>query len=304
MAKSITPPTLGPASGPDLGPQILENAGEMLSRYEVILCDVWGVLHDGRNAYPDAGRALAKFRQTGGTVVLVSNAPVPAIGVERVLAATGVQRDCWDTIVSSGDLALGHISALGFNKLHRVGPSARDGLLFAALPGPDTPLEQADAIVCTGLIDDVNETVEDYRALIDAGLRRRLPFVCANPDLVVDVAGVRHLCAGSIAEVYEREGGSVFWAGKPHPIAYGTAVKRAAELRGHDTDLRRILGIGDAVRTDLAAAAELGVDSIFVTSGIHNDDTMTAGRVDPIKLAKLFAASGPTATVAMALLRW
>jgi HAD superfamily hydrolase (TIGR01459 family) len=296
MAKSAVPPFAVPP--------ILEHAGSMLSGYDVILCDVWGVLHDGRVAYPDAGTALARFRAQGGTVVLVSNAPVPARGVERVLASTGVQRDCWDAIVSSGDLALGHIADRGFTRLHRVGPSARDGLLFNALPGADTPLADADAIVCTGLVDDINETVAHYRPLIDAGLERNLPFVCANPDLVVDVGGVRHLCAGSIAEVYEREGGEVFWAGKPHPAAYGTAVKRAAALRGCNTPLARVLGIGDAVRTDLAAAASLGVDAIFVTSGIHNEETMTGGRVDPAKLAQLFAAGGPTAAAATALLRW
>jgi HAD superfamily hydrolase (TIGR01459 family) len=285
-------------------PPIIEHAGEILAGYEVILCDVWGVLHDGRKAYDGAGAALSEFRRRGGTVVLVSNAPVPGAGVENVLKSTGVRRDCWDAIVSSGDIALGHIAERGFKRLHRVGPAGRDSLLFTALPGPHTALAEADAIVCSGLADDIRETVADYRPLIDMGLTHRLPFVCANPDLVVDVGGVRHLCAGSIAEVYEREGGEVFWAGKPHPSAYGSAIKRAADLRGGDTPLSRVLGIGDAVRTDLASAAGLGVDAIFVTSGIHNEETMIDGRVDPELLARLFANSRFGARAATALLRW
>jgi HAD superfamily hydrolase (TIGR01459 family) len=285
-------------------PPIIEHAGELLGGYDVILCDVWGVLHDGRKAYDAAGVALAEFRKRGGTVVLVSNAPVPGGGVERVLRATGVRRDCWDSIVSSGDIALAHIAEKNFTALHRVGPAERDSLLFQALPGQQVGLSQADAIVCSGLVDDIRETVADYRPLIDAGLRHKLPFVCANPDLVVDVGGVRHLCAGSIAEVYEREGGAVFWAGKPHPSAYGSAVKRAAELRGAATPLSRVIGIGDAVRTDLAAAAGLGVDAIFVTSGIHNEETMIDGRIDPAMLARLFGKGGAGAKAATALLRW
>jgi HAD superfamily hydrolase (TIGR01459 family) len=285
-------------------PPIVEHAGDILRHYDVILCDVWGVLHDGRKAYEHAGAALARFRADGGTVILVSNAPVPATGVERVLKATGVRADCWDTIVSSGDIALRHIAERGFKRLHRVGPVGRDSLLFEALPGADTPLTEADAIVCSGLVNDRNETVADYRPLIDAGLARDLPFVCANPDLVVDVGGVRLLCAGSIAEVYEREGGEVYWAGKPHGSAYGTAMIRAAELRDVMPPLSRVLGIGDAVRTDLAAAAGLGVDAIFVTSGIHNHETMTGDRVDPAKLSQLFAKGGPGAIAATALLRW
>jgi HAD superfamily hydrolase (TIGR01459 family) len=285
-------------------PPIIERAGSLLQNYDVILCDVWGVLHDGRTAYPSAGAALARFRAQGGTVILVSNAPVPWVGVERVLAATNVRRDAWDAIVSSGDIALDHIAERGFANLHRVGPTDRDRLLFRAVPGADTPLHAADAILCSGLVDDVNETVADYRVLIEAGLTRKLPFVCANPDLVVDVGGVRHLCAGSIAEVYEREGGEVFWAGKPHPSAYGSAVKKAVGIRDAATPLSRVLGIGDAVRTDLAAAAGLGVDAIFVTSGIHNDETMIDGRIDQAKLATLFALSGPRAIAATAVLAW
>ncbi len=287
-----------------MAPPILTHAGNLLANYDTIFCDVWGVVHDGRKAHPEAGAALARFRAGGGTVVLVSNAPVPAAGVEAVLAHTGVRRDAWDAIVASGDIALRHIAEKGYTRLHRVGPTGRDRLFFAGLPGPHAELADADAIACTGLVDDRNETVEDYRAVIDGGLARGLPFVCANPDLVVDVGRERLLCAGSIATVYERAGGAVFWAGKPHASAYGTAFAVATGLRGGAPDRARILGIGDAVRTDLAAAERFGVDAIFIASGIHNHETLTDGAVDAVKLAALFKPDTPPALAAMAQLRW
>ena len=286
-------------------PPIIAAAGALLSRYEAVFCDVWGVMHNGREAYAEAGAALARFRAEGGTVILVSNAPIPASGVERVLEKTRVRRNSWDAIVSSGDIALRHIAEKDYRRMHWVGPSKRDYALYVRLPGPSVPLEEADSIVCTGLEDDRNETVADYKALIEEGVARALPFVCANPDLVVDVGAVQLLCAGSIAAEYERLGGQVFWAGKPHPAAYGTALARVSELRGSAPARERILGIGDAVRTDLAAARGLGVDGLFIAAGIHKDDLLERGAIDPARLARLFGASGtPPAVAAMTHLVW
>jgi len=286
-------------------PQIISNAGPLLSRYDAIFCDVWGVMHNGRTAHEGAGDALARFRAEGGTVILVSNAPVPASGVERVLEKTGVRRDAWDAIVSSGDIALRHIADKGYRRMHWVGPSRRDYALYIRLGEPQAPIVEADAIVCTGFKDDRNETVEHYHPMIEEGVALKLPFVCANPDLVVDVGTARLMCAGSIAAEYERRGGEVFWAGKPHPSAYGTAVATATELRGATPALQRILAIGDAVRTDLAAAQGLGVDGLFVAAGIHNDAVMAEGEIDARKLATLFAPPGtPPAIAAMPQLRW
>jgi HAD superfamily hydrolase (TIGR01459 family) len=286
-------------------PPIVSNAGPILARYEAVFCDVWGVMHNGRAAHQEASEALARFRAGGGTVVLVSNAPVPEAGVQRVLERTGVRRDAWDAIVCSGDIALAHIAEKGYQRLHRIGPARRDSLLFARLPGPHAPLAEAEAIVCTGLIDDSNHTVETYAPLIEEGVARSLAFVCANPDLVVDVGDKRFLCAGSIAAEYERMGGSVFWAGKPHPSAYRAALDRAGELRGGEPDHRRILAIGDAVRTDLAAAQGMGVDALFIASGIHNHEVLVGGEIDTANLAALFAQPGtPPAIAAMTLLRW
>jgi HAD superfamily hydrolase (TIGR01459 family) len=285
-------------------PPIVANAGQLLARYQAVFCDVWGVVHNGRQAYAEAGDALVRFRSQGGTVILVSNAPVPADGVERVLEKTGVRRDAWDAIVSSGDIALAHIAAKGYRFLHRIGPASRDSKLFARLPGADTPLAEAEAIVCTGLVDETNQTVASYSALIDEGVARDLPFVCANPDLVVDVGEKRYLCAGSIAAEYEGRGGEVFWAGKPHPAAYAMAFERTLALRGKPIDRSRVLAIGDAVRTDLVAAKGAGVDALFIAAGIHSE-VLLGSSIDPGKLAQLFAPAGaPPAVAAMTHLRW
>jgi HAD superfamily hydrolase (TIGR01459 family) len=286
-------------------PSVIANAAPLLARYEALFCDVWGVVHNGRQAYAEAGEALARFRGGGGTVILVSNAPVPAEGVEFVLQKTGVRRDAWDAIVSSGDIALRHIAEQGYERLFCLGPERRDRSLFARLPGRRVELDEAHAIVCTGPLDGVADTVETYREIIEAGVRSAIPFVCANPDLVVDVGETRHLCAGSIALEYERRGGNVFWAGKPHPSAYNAALQRADDLRGAAPPLGRILAIGDAVRTDLAAAQGLGIDGLFIASGIHNHELFDGAEIDAGKLAALFAAPGtPPAIAAMPHLRW
>src|SRR5262245_29661864 len=286
-------------------PAILNAAGALLRRYDVIFCDVWGVVHDGQRAYQPAGAALARFRLAGGRVILVSNAPVPADGVEQVLAKTGVRRDAWDAIVSSGDITLRHVAEQGYRRMHWVGPSDRDYRLYVRLNEPQVALEDADAIVCTGLKDDRRESVEDYRDLIARGLARRLPFVCANPDLVVDVGAVRLPCAGSIAFDYERLGGEVFWAGKPHPAAYRTALARAGEIGGSPPALDRILAIGDSVRTDMAAARGLGIDGLLIAGGIHREHLLVEGAIDPARLAKLLAAAeGATTVAAMPELVW
>jgi HAD superfamily hydrolase (TIGR01459 family) len=287
-------------------PAIIAQAQPLLARYDAVFCDVWGVLHDGRCAHAAAGEALARFRADGGTVVLVSNAPMPEEGVVEFLANIGVRRDAWDAIVSSGDIALRHVAEMGYRRLHQVGPRRRDYRLYVRLPVPQqVPLAEAEAIICTGLFDDRSETIADYRDLIAAGLARALPFVCANPDLVVDVGPMRLLCAGSIAAEYERQGGSVFWAGKPHPSAYAAALQRAERVHGRSIPLERILAVGDAVRTDLAAARGLGVDALLIAGGIHDRELMREGEIDRDRLAALFAVVGtPPAVAAMTRLRW
>lgn len=270
----------------------------------MLFCDVWGVVHDGHVAFGDAVSALDKFRDHGGTVVLVSNAPVPWLRVAAMLDSRKVPRASWDAIVSSGDIALTHIADKNYTRVYGIGPRDRDAAFFAACPAELTTLETAQAIVCTGLNDDLNETAENYRELLTDALALKLPFVCANPDLVVDVGGRHYWCAGAIADLYEHMGGDVYWAGKPHLSAYGTAHATAERVRGTSVALSRILAIGDAIRTDLAAAHRFGVDAIFVASGIHRHEAMENGQLVPQKLDRLFPPGTPRALAAMTGLRW
>jgi HAD superfamily hydrolase (TIGR01459 family) len=287
-----------------MAPPIIPHAAPLLARYDVALCDVWGVVHDGAVAYEEAGEALDRFRRNGGTVILVSNAPFRAARVAKVIADKGVRPQTWDAIISSGDIAARKVADEGYAHVHCIGPERRDGPFFDSLPARRAGLEQADAIVCSGLVDDRRETAEDYRALLQRALARRLPLVCANPDLVVDVGPARLPCAGAIAALYEEMGGSVFWAGKPHEAAYETALAKAEELRGEPVARSQVLAIGDALRTDLAAANGAGVDALFIAGGIHREDVISDGRIDAGKLARLFPPDGPTAVAAMMHLKW
>jgi HAD superfamily hydrolase (TIGR01459 family) len=260
-------------------PQILSSASALLGRYDVLFCDVWGVLHNGVAEYQAAGDALQQFRAGGGSVVLVSNAPVPATSVETVLGLKGVRPESWDAIVTSGDVARVHIDDKDYRRVHHIGQD-RDLPLYDGLHVKRVPLDEAEVIVCTGLEDDKTETGESYRDRLRSAAQRKLPFVCANPDLIVDVGGVMLPCAGQAAKVYQSLGGPVFWAGKPHRAIYKTAFATAKRIRGPDLTRNRILAIGDAFATDLHGAREFGVDAMFIAGGIHRPELMLDGALD------------------------
>jgi HAD superfamily hydrolase (TIGR01459 family) len=285
-------------------PPVLSHAAALLARYDVIFCDVWGVVHNGITAFEGACEALEKFRTGGGTVILVSNAPVPKRRVADMLDSRHVPRTAWDDIVSSGDIALAHVDERGFKRLYCIGPQDRDQALFSALKTRAVPLAEAEAIICTGLNDDRHEKPDDYRGLLAEALAHRLPFVCANPDFVVDVGGTLLYCAGAIADVYTQMGGAVFWAGKPHLNAYETAHRKAESLRDTNVPREKILVIGDSLRTDMKGAETFGCDALFIASGIHRHETMDEINLSPKRLQDLFVPGSPPAIAAMAELAW
>lgn len=282
---------------------VIERAGDLLARYDVIFCDIWGVVHDGVTAYPGANEALPRFRAQGGTVVLVSNAPLPGDRVATLLDQRKVDRAAWDAIVSSGDLTRARLAETGAKRVHHVGPD-RDLPLFEGTGVERVALEDAQALVVTGLVDDRRETADEYRPLLERALARRLPLVCANPDLVVEVGDAVLPCAGAIATLYEAAGGEVYWAGKPYAAAYRTAFATAARLRGAEVPPERVIAIGDAVRTDLAGAADAGVAALFVTGGIHREALTVDGRIDLDRLAALFGHATRTTVAAIPRLAW
>ncbi len=252
--------------------------------YDVILSDVWGVVHDGRTHTPAAADALTRFRQKGGTVVLITNAPRPHPGIVEMLDNFGLPRTAYDAIVSSGDVTVDLICARGATPLHHMGPP-RDLPLFDTVAErlgekpPMLALADADYVVCTGLVDEYGDP-EPYMPALVAMKERDLPMICANPDIVVHVGDDLLWCAGALAERYQGLGGRVIMAGKPHAIIYEAALKEAERIRGAQFDRARVLAVGDGLFTDIRGAASQGFDALFVTSGIHRDALHPAGAAD------------------------
>lgn len=249
----------------------IERLRDVADGVDVLLCDIWGVVHNGLAAFPDACEALRAFRRQGGTAVLITNAPRPADSVQRQLRKLDVADDVYDAIVSSGDLTRGFVAARAGQKVFKLGPE-RDGAIYRGLDAIAAPLQDADYIVCSGLFDDETETAEDYRAMMIQARERRLTMICANPDIVVERGDRLIACAGAIAELYRTLGGDVIFCGKPHPPIYQRAIAIAAERRNTPAAADRMLAIGDSVRTDLAGANAMGIGCVFVTRGIHAEE--------------------------------
>jgi len=277
-----------------------ERLSELVDGVEVILSDIWGVVHNGLEAFPEACEALHTYRQRGGTVILITNAPRPADSVQRQLRKLGVADDIYDAIVSSGDLTRHFVADHPGKKMFWLGPE-RDSSIYRGLDAVPAPLEQADYIVCTGLFDDETESAEDYRATMLQARTRKLPLVCANPDIVVERGDRLIYCAGAIAELYRELGGEVIFYGKPHRPIYERAMALAAERSGHKAQLNRVLAIGDSVRTDLTGAHGFGIDCLFVTRGIHSEEFEGIDQLDPASVKELF---GHPPRALMRELRW
>ena len=241
---------------------------DLVTDTDVVLSDIWGVVHNGIVSFPEACEALHTFRARGGTVIMITNAPRPADSVQRQLRKLGVADDIYDSIVSSGDLTRNFITGRLGQSMYWIGPE-RDNSIYRGLDAKFAPLEQADYIVCTGPFDDEVETAEDYREMLTQALARQLTLVCANPDIIVERGDRLIYCAGAIAELYRELGGDVVFYGKPHRPIYDQAMALAKAKTGRDTPLNRVLAIGDSVRTDLAGAHAYGIDCLFVARGIH-----------------------------------
>lgn len=280
----------------------LEAAGD----YDLILCDIWGVLHDGRRHFPAAADALTRFRARGGRVALITNAPRPHQPIRDQLDELGVPRSVFDAMATSGDVTVEMIAEKGAVPVWHIGPE-RDLALFdevREITGAQPrlgALDSAEYVVCTGLFDDDVETPADYAAPLAQMRARDLPMICANPDIVVHRGSTLLYCAGALAQAYEAIGGTAAYAGKPHPPIYRRALRLAGAKPGD-----RVLAIGDAMATDMRGAAQAGVDGLFITHGIHRDALHPGGGRDLAQahLETFLAGEGATPKWAMAQLRW
>jgi HAD superfamily hydrolase (TIGR01459 family) len=280
---------------------LIDHFSEIAPFYDLLLCDVWGVIHNGVTAFPNACDALKRMRIGGGIVVLVTNAPRASAVVACQLDTLGVPREAYDAIVSSGDITRSVIEKRHGQTVFHLGPK-RDQSIFTGLNVKLAPLETADYVICSGLEDDETETPDDYRSCLEIMLKRKLFMVCANPDVVVERGEKLVYCAGAIADLYVAMGGEALYAGKPYRPIYDTALVEAAMHRAIARE--RILAVGDSVRTDLKGARNLGVDFLFLTSGIHDEEIGGHERPNTQALETIFATAGGIPKVIMRHLLW
>jgi HAD superfamily hydrolase (TIGR01459 family) len=274
-------------------PQILTGLREIATDYDALVCDVWGVLHDGQAARQEAVDALRQFRETGGRVVLLSNAPRPKRDVETMFKRLGVALDCYDEIVTSGIATRVDLETRKPATMFHLGPE-RDRGIFEGLGIALTDIEEAEIVLNSGLFDDDVETPDDYKDRLARMKARGLLMLCANPDWVVQRGGKLIWCAGALGDAYEKIGGEVIYYGKPMTAIYDFVRAAAPEAR-------RMLAIGDGLHTDVKGANAAGIDALFIADGIHGEEI---GAVTSEHMAELFAKAGVRARAAMRALVW
>ncbi len=269
-------------------------------RYDAILCDVWGVIRDGRALIPAAIDALQRYRAQGGAVVLLSNSPRRGASLQSFLAQMGAPANAWDDVVSSGEATFALLSARAPGPAYKLGPDWDDGL-YEGSGLEFAPLTEARFISCTGLVDYPDDHPDRYEDLLREAQLRRLPMICANPDIVVQHMGQLAWCAGALAQRYEQIGGEVLLAGKPHAPIYDLAYQRIEALRGV-TEKSRILAIGDGPATDIAGAVSEDLDAFFIADGVVADQMGEGFSADAA--AALLAELGLAARYAAPALAW
>lgn len=284
---------------------VISGLAEVADRYDALLCDIWGVVHDGVAAFAPACEALARFRRERGPVLLLSNSPRPAPEVDDQLRGLGAPDEAWSALVTSGDATRRELAARAPGPALAIGPE-RDAPLYdgTGVAFVETPGEAA-FVSCTGLVDDETETPEDYRQRLQACVARGLAMICANPDRVVQRGDRMIPCAGALADLYAELGGEVVMAGKPHPPIYALAYAELARLARRPLDRARILAIGDGLRTDVAGANAQALPLLFVADGIHSGEALGPdGGLDAKRIAALLATEGGRADYAIPALRW
>jgi len=281
------------------GPIPIEHLAPFASRYDALLCDAWGVIHDGVRVFDGAAEALLKFSRERGPVLVITNAPRPSHMIPPQLDRLGLPRAAYSAVVTSGDATRVEIAKRQGKAAFRIGP-AKDDALFEGVPVEFADLDKASFIICTGLIDDQSEEPDDYRGLLKKAADRRLEMICANPDVVVRWGGRLAWCAGSLARIYEEFGGTVVYGGKPHAPIYSLAMEEIAELRGAPANRSRILAIGDGAATDIRGANLQGIDAVYVAGpgGVHHG----ASSADAVAAA--LKAAGASAIAVMEHLQW
>jgi HAD superfamily hydrolase (TIGR01459 family) len=271
-------------------PEIIGSLEDVSKAYSAILCDVWGVVHNGERHFPVAASALARAREAEIPVVLITNSPRRSADVVAQMNAIGVPPGAYDRVVTSGDVTRDLI-AEGPRKIFHIGAD-RDFTLYEGLDVELVEEFEASGVVCTGLFDDEAEKPEDYTELLLRLRARNLPFICANPDIVVERGERIIWCAGALARDYAQLGGRTLIAGKPYAPIYNLAMKEVAEILGRPVERGQVLAIGDGMMTDVKGATDNGFDVLYVSGGIHARDYGDALQPDPAMLAVFLEKHG------------
>ena len=260
--------------------RIVHSFLDIAGDYDAAFVDLWGCMHNGVAAFPDAVKAMQDYRRAGGRVILVTNAPRPWTSVQTQIQRMGIPDDSWDAIATSGDSARAAMftGAVG-QKVYFIGED-HDQSFFKPMQLLDNPvaieqvpLDEAEGIVCCGPTDP-HADPSVYRPTFLAAKQRGLKLLCANPDIVVDRGESREWCAGALAQLYTEMGGESLYFGKPHPPIYDLARRRLAAIdSGIDTS--RIICIGDGIHTDILGAQQEDLDSLFITGGLAATETRT-----------------------------
>jgi HAD superfamily hydrolase (TIGR01459 family) len=274
---------------PDL-PRMIASLDEVADGYAALLCDVWGVIHNGIRAFDEASEALVRARGKGLAVVLITNAPRPFPDVKAQLDALGVPAQAYDRIVTSGDVTRDLI-AEGSRRVFHIGPD-RDLSIYDGMDVELCEEPEASSVVCTGLFDDETESPDDYAVLLQRLRARNLPFICANPDIVVERGDRLIWCAGALARDFSQLGGRTLISGKPHRPIYEAALKAAGEILGRAIGPSDVLAIGDGALTDLKGATQNDIDALYVSGGIHARDYGETLSPDPVRLAAFLDKHG------------
>ena len=287
-------------------PALLSGLSEVSTQYDALLCDIWGVIHNGRQHFPPAYEALKRFKAERGPVVLISNSPRPRESLIAQLASLGIMEDGFSDVISSGDATREYLRQFApQGPAWRIGPSRDDvlyeGIDIAFTSSPDN----AAFISCSGPFDDENDTLDQYQHAFTAAAEKRLVMICANPDKVVQRGDKIIMCAGSLADLYASLGGPVIMAGKPYAPIYELCYAALDKLTGQPHDKSRILAIGDGLPTDVLGANGQGLDLLFIAAGIHAlEATDDSGKLDPLRLKTLLDVQAAEAKYVAEALRW
>ena len=289
--------------------QIIENFADISGQYDAAFVDLWGCMHNGIKAFPDAVAAMQAYRAQGGKVILVTNSPRPWDSVARQINGFGIPEDAWDAIATSGDSARSAMyRGIVGEKIWFMGESPRDDDFFKPLKIIDdpvkiqkVPLDQAEGIVCCGPFDplaDVDVNRPEFLYAKEKGLK----LLCANPDIVVDRGEVREWCAGALAALYTEMGGESLYFGKPHPPIYDLARRRLAALDGAPSD-PRIVAIGDGIGTDVLGGVQEDLDVLFISGGLAAAETKTDRQPEPAALEAYLTSQQMSVPYAIGYLR-